>query len=98
MAYITVEPLMEQLRTLGGGPTLGASATTNPQLESAYAPTTFPPPLQSSNLWSMSAPLKGISPRATAPSYPFATYTSGNTITNTADPLTPHNGLQDPMS
>lgn len=40
---------------------------------------------------------RGISPKATALPYSLPTYTSRNTSTTTANPLAPHNLLQDPM-
>lgn len=60
------------------------------QLESAYNPTTFLSLPQASNPKGMSAPLKGKSPKATAPLYSFQTYTLRNTGTNAADPLALH--------
>lgn len=57
----------------------------------------FPRLPQALNPVGIRAPLTGISPRATAPPYPFPTYTSGNLTTNVTDPLAPHNVLQDLM-
>lgn len=45
----------------------------------------------------MTALLRGISARATAPPYPFLTYTPENMTTNVMDPLAPPVVLQDPM-
>lgn len=74
-----------------------ASATTNPQSESAYGRATFLSLPQLSNRGGMIAPLRGISLRMTISPYLFPTYTLGNVATNAADPLAPHNMLQDPM-
>lgn len=94
---VKMEALMEQLRPSGGGHVPGASETINPQPESTYDPTTLLPLPQSSNHVGMTAPLRGISPRATEPLYSFSTCTSENMATNSIDPLAPHNVPQDLM-
>lgn len=107
------EVLMSELRISGVEPTqgpsisvtkgalapgnLGATIFANPQHGSAYDPMAFSPRPQPVNSRSTWAPVKGISPRATALPYPFPIYTSGNMATTTTDPLVPHTVLQDPM-
>lgn len=81
-----MEALMEQLRTSGGGHVPGASTRANPQPESAYDVVAFLPLPLSPNPGGMTAPLRGISQRATATPYPFSTYTLGNMTTNVATP------------
>lgn len=86
-----MEVMMEQLQASGSGLISQASVMANPQLESVY--NAFPPLPQLSNLEGMTAPLGGISPKATAPPFPFSIYTSGNAATNTVNALALHNML-----
>lgn len=62
-----VKTLMEELHTSGGGQVPGASTIANPQIKSTYDPMAFSPLPRASNPVGMTAPLKGISPRAIAP-------------------------------
>lgn len=73
-----------------------ATIPADPQLESAYDSTAFPPLQQPVNLGGMWA-LKGISPRAIAFPYSFSTYTSENMATTATDPFAPCTVLQEPM-
>lgn len=75
---------------------LGATTSVNPHRESAYDLMAFQPLMQPVNPRGMWV-LGKISPKATALSYSFPTYTSGNMAATIADTLAPHVMLQDPM-
>lgn len=80
------------VQRVGQRTTLGASTYMNPQ-QASYKPTTKSSLPQAMNPWGITAPPRGISPRAVVSLYQFLTYPSRNVATATADSFAQQNLL-----